>query len=136
MKKHLKESHGITQTFICFICYRGFIAGTLYHKHWEEYHDRSCRFCYVTLPTLEDLKDHLVIVHQKIYDQVKVSSEVRSQVGNVLTSTASRRLTSCESNSTSLIFPLSLYFDSRGPSLAQLGARPMLRICVSWKNVV
>jgi len=71
MKKHLKESHGITQTFICFICYRGFIAGTLYHKHWEEYHDRSCRFCYVTLPTLEDLKDHLVIVHQKIYDQVK-----------------------------------------------------------------
>jgi len=74
MKKHLKESHGITQTFICFICYRGFIAGTLYHKHWDEFHDRSCRFCYVTLPTLEDLKDHLVIVHQKIYDQQKSKS--------------------------------------------------------------
>jgi len=74
MKKHLKESHGITQTFICFICYRGFIAGTLYHKHWDEYHDRSCRFCYVTLPTLEDLKDHLVIVHQKVYDQQKCKS--------------------------------------------------------------
>ena len=131
MKKHLKESHGITQTFICFICYRGFIAGTLYHKHWEEYHDRSCRFCYVTLPTLEDLKDHLVIVHQKIYDQVKVSPEVCSEVGN-----AWRMLTSCESNSTSLISPLSLYFDSRGPSLAQLGVQPMLPICVSWKNVV
>ena len=70
MKKHLKESHGITQTFICFICYRGFLAGTLYHKHWDEFHDRSCRFCYVTLPTLEDLKDHLIVVHQKVYDLV------------------------------------------------------------------
>ena len=82
MKKHLKESHGITQTFICFICYRGFIAGTLYHKHWEEYHDRSCRFCYVTLPTLEDLKDHLVIVHQKVYDQVR--AQVRFSIGKYL----------------------------------------------------
>lgn len=81
MKKHLKESHGITQTFICFICYRGFIAGTLYHKHWEEYHDRSCRFCYVTLPTLEDLKDHLVIVHQKVYDQVRAQKSKSGGAG-------------------------------------------------------